>query len=199
MPKPAEPSLRAVFMVSMVLSLLGLFGVSSGLQMISPPQPTTVSTKPSTAPDRAADAEALEKVQAAILDTPYLRPLGALNIVVSSMLLIGSFMLTLRRTSASWWITQAVLANIVWIALWTGVMMLHMYHIRDKIAPALEDNVRAQLQQLDEKQVSVSRAMILGSVFVGASIAGLLKIAVHGWAGYRASRPDVRAFLTQER
>src|SRR5688500_3326002 len=100
------------------MTVLGTCGVGSGvagMNQTSLPSATTPSSAEASE-DAMAFLEAAEtdpRVEV-LWESPHRRPLAAGNAVVSSMLLIGSFMLTFRRKHALWWIRNAVAANVLW-------------------------------------------------------------------------------------
>ena len=60
------------------------------------------------------------------VSNPYRRPMAAANVVVSALVLIGSFLLSWRRRLAQWWIKQAVAAKLIWIGAYTVTLVSHI-------------------------------------------------------------------------
>ena len=102
---------RAVLILSTTMTVLGLVGVFAGYTGIQPaPERAhvqTVDVDPEV-------AEANEDLLTALLRSPIRQGLSVANLLVSALLVIGSFLLTARRRSALWWTRQALLANILY-------------------------------------------------------------------------------------
>ena len=97
--------------------------------------------------------------------------------MVSALVLIGSFMLSWRRKLALWWIRQAVVAKLIWIAAYTVSLVSH---IKLTFAPLPLEHPGGALPE-------VMAGVILVSTFSGA---------LHIAAAYRATRPDIAEFIT---
>lgn len=111
------------------------------------------------------------------MTNPYRRPLAAANVVVSALVLIGSFMLSWRRKLAQWWIKQAVVAKLIWIAAYTVSLVSH---VKLTFAPLPLEHPGGALPE-------VIAGVVLVSTFSGA---------LHVAAAYRATRPDIAEFIT---
>ena len=109
---------------------------------------------------------------------PLRRPFAAANLIISTLILIGSFMLSWRRAFALWWLKQAVLAKVLWILADTTNVV---YHLRITFP---------NLQQSD-----VQQKVTLGSAANFAILIAVISIGLHVVAVWRASRPDIRAFI----
>jgi hypothetical protein len=110
------------------------------------------------------------------VSNPYRRPMAAANVVVSALVLVGSFMLSWRRKLALWWIKQAVAAKLIWIVAYTASLAHHI----EATFPAAP---------LDESGAGLAE-VIGGVIFVG-----VLSAALHVAAAYRATRSDIGAFI----
>lgn len=163
-----------LLLTSTLLTMLGIAGVLRGVDELSlGPVPEDVRElyEPGTEVTEA-EVQLLE----AQVSNPYRRPMAAANVVVSSLVLIGSFMLSWRRTLAFWWIRQAVLAKLIWIAAYTASLVHHM-----KVAfPPMPTG---------------QPAGGLAEIMLGVILLGLFSAAIHVAAGYRATRPDIREFI----
>ncbi len=152
----------AILMTSTLLTMLGIAGLLGGAY--------DLSLAPLRDPElTGVDAQLFE----ARVTNPYRRPMAAANVVVSVLILVGSFLLSWRRKLAQWWIRQAVVAKLLWIAANTAALA---WHIKMSFVPV---DAGATLPQL-----------VMGVVVVGS-----LSAALHLLAAYRATRPDVRAFI----
>ncbi len=164
----------ATLLTSTLLTMLGIAGVLRGAYDLSlAPLPEDVRELYDPDAD-LSDAEV--QVLEAQLSNPYRRPLGAANVVVSALVLIGSFMLSWRRKLAQWWLKQAVLAKLIWIAVYTFSLI---QHIRGTIAPV----------PLDRSGVSMSE------IVAGVALVSVMSATLHLVALYRATRPDIRRFI----
>ncbi|MBW2376414.1 MAG: hypothetical protein JRF55_10570 [Deltaproteobacteria bacterium] len=92
----------AILLTSTLLTMLGIAGVLRGAYDLSlAPLPEDVRELYDPE-DEVTDAE-VQLLEAQVTN-PYRRPLAAANVVVSALVLIGSFMLSWRRKLALWWI-----------------------------------------------------------------------------------------------
>ena len=99
--------------------------------------------------------------------------MAAANVVVSVLILVGSFLLSWRKKLSQWWIRQAVVAKLLWIAGNTA---------------ALASHIKATF-------VPVDAGATVSQLVMGVVVVGVLSAALHLLAAYRATRPDVRAFI----
>ncbi|MBW2378831.1 MAG: hypothetical protein JRG70_04645 [Deltaproteobacteria bacterium] len=99
----------ALLLTSTLLTMLGIAGVLRGaydLSLAPLPEDIRELYEPEA---EVTDAEV--QLFEAQVSNPYRRPMAAANVVVSALVLIGSFMLSWRRKLALWWIKQAVAAK----------------------------------------------------------------------------------------
>ena len=108
---------------------------------------------------------------------PYRRPMAAANIVVSALVLIGSFMLSWRRKLAQWWIRQAVTAKLIWIVAYTATLVYHLKLVFPSLPTPSQDGGTA---------TELVSSVVLGS---------LISAALHVGAAWRVSKPDIAAFI----
>ena len=164
----------AILLTSTLLTMLGIAGVLRGAYDLSlAPLPEDVRELYEPEAD-VTDAE-VHLLEAQVTN-PYRRPLAAANVVASALVLIGSFMLSWRRKLALWWIRQAVVAKLLWIAVYTVSLVSH---VKMSFAPLALDNPDAALPE-------VIGGVILVSTF---------SCALHVAAAYRATRPDIAEFI----
>ena len=165
----------AILLTSTLLTMLGIAGVLRGAYDLSlAPLPEDVRELYEPEAD-VTDAE-VQLLEAQVTN-PYRRPLAAANVVASALVLIGSFMLSWRRKLALWWIRQAVVAKLIWIAVYTVSLVSH---VKMSFAPLVLDNPDAALPE------------VIGGVILVSTFSGALHVA----AAYRATRPDIAEFIT---
>ena len=161
-------------LVSTLLTMLGIAGVLRGsydLALTSVPE----DLRELYAPGSEVPELEVELLEAQVTN-PYRRPMAAANVVVSALVLIGSFLLSWRRQLAQWWIKQAVVAKLIWIAVYTATLA---QHIKLTFPVAVLESTEAGL------------AEIIG----GVVLVSLASAVLHLIAAYRATRPDIKSFI----
>lgn len=164
----------SILLTSTLLTMLGIAGVLRGaydLALTPLPEDVRELYEPE---DEVTDAE-IQLLEAQVTN-PYRRPLAAANVVVSGLVLIGSFMLSWRRKLALWWIKQAVVAKLIWIAVYTAVLVSH---------------VKLTFEPLPLEHSGGTLAEVIGGVILVGTFSGVLHVA----AAYRATRPDIGEFI----
>lgn len=164
----------AILLTSTLLTMLGIAGLLRGAYDLSlAPVPEDVrDLYDSDAALSDAEVQLLE----AQVSNPYRRPMAAANVVVSVLVLIGSFLLSWRRKIAQWWVKQAIVAKLIWIVAYTATLVRH---IQTTFVPPQVERTRAALPE----------------IIVGVVLVSLLSGFLHLIALYRATRPDVRQFI----
>jgi hypothetical protein len=164
----------AILLTSTLLTMLGIAGLLRGAYDLSlTPLPQDV--RDLYGPDDDVSEAEVQLLEAQV-SNPYRRPMAAANVVVSALVLIGSFLLSWRRKLAQWWIKQAVVAKLLWIAAYTASLVRHI-------------ETSFTLSPADPSGVGTTE-IIAGVILVSFS-SGVLHFA----ALYRATRPDVRRFI----
>jgi len=164
----------AVLLTSTLLTMLGIAGVLTGAYDLSmAPLPEDLREL-AEVNEELSDAE-IQLVEARV-SNPYRRPMAAANVVVSGLVLIGSFLLSWRRRLAQWWIKQAVAAKLIWIGAYTVTLASHINLTFVPLPTAPQD---------------ATLSAFIGSV-IGLS---LVNAALHVAAAYRATRPDIAEFI----
>jgi hypothetical protein len=164
----------AILLTSTLLTMLGIAGVLRGaydLSLAPLPEDVRELYEPEA---EVTDAE-VQLLEARVTN-PYRRPMAAANVVVSALVLIGSFMLSWRRKLALWWIKQAVTAKLIWIAAYTASLVSH---VKLTFSPLPLENTGGALPE------------IIGGVVLVSTFSGALHVA----ATYRATRSDIRQFI----
>ncbi|MGD8606612.1 MAG: hypothetical protein PVH21_04925 [Myxococcales bacterium] len=164
----------AILLTSTLLTMLGIAGLLRGAFDLSlAPLPEDV--RDLYEPDAAVSDAEVQLLEAQV-SNPYRRPMGAANVVVSALVLIGSFLLSWRRKPAQWWIKQAVAAKLIWITAYTATLVRHIQ--TTFVVPPVES-------------ASADLSEIITGVILVSSFSALL----HVTALYRATRPDIRKFI----
>lgn len=163
-----------ILLVSTLLTMLGIAGVLRGAYDLSP-QPVPEDLRDLYGPEAEITELQVELLEAQV-SNPYRRPMAAANVVVSALVLIGSFLLSWRRKLAQWWIKQAVAAKLIWIAAYTATLVQH---------------IKVTFPPLTLERVGAGLAEVVGGVVV----VSLASAALHVAAAYRATRPDIRDFI----
>ena len=163
-----------ILLTSTLLTMLGIAGVLRGAYDLSlAPLPEDV--RELYTPDVEVTEAEVQLLEAQVTN-PYRRPMAAANVVVSALVLVGSFMLSWRRRLAQWWIKQAVVAKLIWVAAYTVSLISH---IKLSFVPMPIEQPGATLQE----------------VMAGVVLVSTFSAALHLAAAYRATRPDIREFI----
>ncbi|MFZ1864449.1 MAG: hypothetical protein WAU39_09530 [Polyangiales bacterium] len=163
----------AILLTSTLLTMLGIAGLLRGAYDLSlAPLPEDV--RDLYEPD-AKVSEAEVQLLEAQVSNPYRRPMAAANVVVSALVLVGSFLLSWRRKLAQWWIKQAVAAKMLWIAAYTTSLV---HHIKTTFTLPAEPSDAG-----------------LTEIIAGVVLLSFLSGVLHLVALYRATRPDVGQFI----
>jgi hypothetical protein len=164
----------SILLTSTLLTMLGIAGVLTGVYDLS------MAPLPADLRELAKEEEDLSDAQIQYVElgvsNPYRRPMAAANVVVSALVLIGSFLLSWRRSLAQWWIKQAVAAKLIWIGAHTAALVSH---IKLAFVPLPAESEGATLSDL------------IGTVVVLNTVNAMLHIA----AAYRATRTDIAEFI----
>jgi len=174
----SEPKERkvviAILLTSTLLTMLGIAGVLRGTYDLSL-APVAEDVREHYQLDEEVSEAEVQLIEAQVTN-PYRRPMAAANVVVSGLILVGSFMLSWRRKLAQWWIRQAVVAKLLWIAAYTASLISH---------------VKLTFVPLPLEQPGEVLPQVIGGVVLVSSFSALLHFA----AAYRATRPDIRQFI----
>lgn len=175
-----------------MLVILGSCGVQAGMARlmtdVSPPLPEMSDLEEGA-------QQVLQIQQDALWHAPGARPLAAGNIVVSSLLFVTAVMLSIRRKSAVWWLTQAVIANVAFTAVHTASALAALNETRGRLWPLLLERAPPDLSE-SAQQAFVSQE--LTQMSVGFAVSRLIPVLLYGWLAYRLTRPDMRALLAQD-
>ncbi len=167
-----------ILLVSTLLTMLGIAGVLRGAYDLSS-QPVPEDLRELYEEETEVTELQVQLLEAQV-SNPYRRPMAAANVIVSGLVLVGSFLLSWRRKLAQWWIKQAVAAKLLWILAYTITLV---QHIKLTFPTVVLEQAGAGLEE------------IIGGVIV----VSLASAALHVAAAYRATRPDVREFIDAKR
>jgi hypothetical protein len=166
-----------ILLVSTLLTMLGIAGVLRGAYELSS-QPVPEDLRELYGPDMEVTELQVQLLEAQV-SNPYRRPMAAANIIVSALVLMGSFLLSWRRKLALWWIKQATLAKLIWIASYTITLV---QHIKLTFPTVVLEQASAGLQE----------------VIAGVVVVSLASAVLHIAAAYRATRPDIRQLIAEK-
>lgn len=181
---------RATFFVAALASAIGLAGMVNGVRAataLAAPDPIATTHVHG---DVVAANEALLY---ALFDAAHLRALGAINGLVSLLLVFASFTLLARRPTAPWWMTQAALANAAHAVLQCALVALALRNASSRFSPLIARVVAAQSPGVPPPTTPPGQDIVMVTVgFV--SVTALLVLVYLGLA-WRARRPDIKAIL----
>lgn len=169
----------AILLWSTILTMLAIGGIVKGsFDLSNLPIPETSAEKVDDDAEES-DTDALNLlIREAQATNPYRRPFAAANIVVSGLVLIGSFLLSWRRRLAQWWIRHAVTAKVLWTVAYTASFVSHLRLSLPQLAPEGTDTVG-----------------VLREVATLVIVLGLISVALHVTAAWRATRSDITRFI----
>ena len=174
-----------VLMTSTLLTIIGIGGMAGGATILSKaPIPEMTDIVEDNPPKSFAEAVALQ-LASVHLQNSYRRPMAAIGFIISTTILIGSFMLTWRAKLAPWWITQTMIAKVIWVASNTLILVSQVQRSIAFPTEALKPYITKEFESFD--WVSM---MSLWLIFTGA-----LSIALHAAVGWRINRPDIVEFI----
>lgn len=176
----------AILLTSTLLTMLGIAGILSGTyELRSDPIPENLAEFLSEAEAGSEASEARLQMQIQVreaqLSNPYRRPMATANVIVSGLVLIGSFLLSWRRQLSQWWVRQAVIAKLVWIVGSTAAFVHHLGVVFPSLPPP-----------------SVGGAT-LGQLTWWAILQAGISAVLHAYAAWRVSRSDIGNFIAASR
>ena len=124
--------------------------------------------------------------------------LGASNIVVSVMLIVSSMLITTRRASAMWFVRQAILANLLFIAARFAVEVNYLWSLGAALDPIGRDAFERASGWLAPDQPAPNfTSLTRSSMLLGQLLAAGLSGSIHLYLGWKATRPGVREFIEE--
>lgn len=184
---PPQTAPRTAFVLSLLLIMLGSCSVETAIGQLQGPMPERIDLG-----EKNVDLQSIPRaILETALDAPQRRPLAATQVVVGGMLLVGWFLLTLRRSAAPWWITQACIAAGLWSVVETGT---HILVIRAKWTP-LYNLAKRFVETLPKDQAAITPAMFLWESVAAVVITTGIRLALLAWIAWRVRRADIRGML----
>jgi hypothetical protein len=164
---------------------------------MSPPvdSDTLVSGQASTEVALAAERGAIALKEVIEAD-PNRSLLGASNVVVSGMLILGALMIVTRRKTTMWWCRQALIANMVWTALHTLSQVWQLSSGGQRLKETFGDELRLRAAEMNvQEELATSGEGILLSVAIVVGLFGALRILGYFWMLWRLQRSDIQAYM----
>lgn len=198
-------SQRSALWVSMALLMLGSCGSCNGMSSyangVVPSESAFVTQSGRGAVEMTRFQVTLAEV---FVDAPNRRPLGLVNVVVSMMLIAGGFMLSSRRPNARWFVVNALMANMVFIATDAVIMLVQLdgwrtvlisrlipwIHVISPATPAAGGAVGSTDTQMAESILAMFGVFVL--------IAALIKLASHAYVLRSTKSAAITAFLNEK-
>jgi hypothetical protein len=181
----------------MILGLAGCWGAFQGVNALAgePPPRPVVTTADTPNVDEARQAAAAG-YQNALDRSPQRKLLAGTNIVVSALFVIGGLLLFSRRPSAPWWITQAVVANVLWVIGDSVSRFAGLLQAWPELEQLYEMQARAERAARPEGGFSEFEAAQPLAVMVTFIVAGaVLRIVLYTWFAWRARRADIGTLI----
>ena len=186
---------RTTLLLSLGLTMVGSCGVMGSMSELEVDQNALRALEePATAdPIGRAAFDTQRAYLEVALSNPRRRPLAAGHLAVSALLVIASFMITLRRKSAFWFVRQVVLANILVIGAQCISDVVHVWARRDAFLPSLR-----ALAETTGQSPTAAHGLLAGmaAFTIGFTV---LRIALHAFLGWRITRADIREFVLNAR
>lgn len=201
MTNDAEVSHRSALWLSMALTVLGSCGFFNGMNhYANTPIPSETVQSTDDSPGAVEASAIVITFFQAQMDAPNRRPLALVNVMCSLMLVAGGFMLGIRRASARWFITNALVANLALIVAdttinamqlegWRGVLVRRTIAWVHVVAPPAA-HVTPQL----EREAAQGYVTVLILAFV---VGALIKAAIHAVVLYFAQHPRIQQFIDE--
>lgn len=176
------PGAKATLALAVLMSVIGIWGVSRSLTQLTSAPGGYEATDPSAPPEVAEAGRAFFEP---FLESPVSRAVSVANLLASALLLLASFTLTGRARSALFWTTQALWANAAYsLAAAAGNIYLFRAHGAE-LARFFEAMLRAQPSPAPppppELAAGVPWLFIALSAIAGALLAalylGMLRVA----------------------
>ncbi|NOY93957.1 MAG: hypothetical protein GXP55_22465 [Deltaproteobacteria bacterium] len=196
-----DPRLRTTLRVALIATLLGSCGVANGVGQLSQ---TSVASDagPLDASGDPALRDAARETNAVFSELlnqdPLRRVFAAANVGLSLLLAFAGMLLMMRRESAPWWLTQAVIANSLFILAQALAVIWRIHEFSPRLTTTLDTYLRAanpaEAAELGDFAWGLATTyMMMGTVALWA----LLRTLIHLLVAWRARKPDVRELLAE--
>lgn len=184
---PDLRQVRAALLLSVGLGFVGFSGVFLGLGQIDlATEAAPVAEPPQGTPDEQGMQTFADAQREVLRTSPYLGWLGSMNVVVSAMLMIGSFMLSARSKNATWWVRNAAAANGLHVLLDSAMQLEHLFRLR----PALVNAMAASPRPMGGSPTAV--LTVAATVVV---VVAVLRLGIQAWLYRRIGSEPVQGFL----
>lgn len=198
----SERSHRSALVLSTMLTLVGSCGACNGTQRYASPPPPTADAIAIGEPRGAEQTAALyAEIGETYFGSPDQKPLGIANLVVSMMLVAGGFMLGARRPSTVWFLTNALIANLVFIVADHAVTIRRVLARSGTLAHRLADAIVAQAPPTTPIDGPTALAQATSMVYVSCFLVGVVaaaKFGFHAMLIRRARSEEIAEFLASE-
>lgn len=181
---------KATLLVSLGMTMLGFWGaLGSAYQLTArPAAPSVVGDDVS--PEVAEEIQSLmEEVRATHLD----EAAAVGNLLASSLLIIGSFLLSARRSTALWWVRQALLANVLYSVFATGIELVRIQEFGERFIELALTTSEPLPPDITAADVVSVMMWVVGALVI---VRGLVLVAVYLGLLRVSRRPDVLEFIT---
>lgn len=188
------PGAKATLLLAITMTLIGFVGISGSLSGLTTSPSELATTDPSAPPEVAAAASAFLQ---AFLGSPIRKAMSVANLLVSSLLLVASFLMTGRARSALWWTGQALWANVAYsLAAAAGnVYLIHAH--RAELLSLVSAMVDAQAAAGDPLPADGAAGVPILFMALSA-VAGALLAAIYLGMLRVARRETVQKFVHRE-
>lgn len=199
---PEAPN-RAALWLSLMLTVLGSCGGCNGMrQFEAGPVPSADLIGTQDRPGAEQIAELAVVAARVIVEDPNRRPLALANVALSAMLVAGAFLVGMRHRSARWFVINALVANLLWIAADGVVDVLRFLHERQPLAAAIVAWLEAAPPPGQPLRAAERWAMAHGwvnALAIAAAFSSSVSFALHALVLHRARSPLVARFLAEPR
>ena len=179
--------------------MTGIFGVASGTAAL---EVALGGAVPQVAePERATPQDlALYRLNQAVAHEVrgqgrMRHALGIANLPISALLIVASVTLFLRRPSASWWATNAGLANMVWSLAESALDVVQLKEAYPTLLPLLQAWRQAQSAAIPAAGALPTPDDLITLYAAVFSAYGAARALYYVWMIWFASRPALRAEL----
>lgn len=181
---------KATLLVSLGMTMLGFWGVLGSTYRLTLRSDDPVVARAYIPREAATDIEPFVELLAA---THLDEAVVVANLLVSVLLIIGSFALSARRRTALWWVRQALLANVLYTVVGTAVEVALFAMLTTPMAALPPPASMAQYPDITGADVAsawlifTSVVLVIRGTVLAALYLGLLRVS---------GRESVRDFIT---
>lgn len=196
-PDQGQRTARATLFLAVVLTTIGTCGTGQGI--------TNATNAPIEGIEIEEDDVAVAEAAAAVRDElnriltghRHRRQLGAANIVVSVMLLIGGMLLITRRRQAIWWNANALVANLLYTLVEASVLVHQLVVNRDSLGRLLDAQIAAAQATAGGEAVPYGGSHVVWLYVLMLSGYGFFRCAIYLLLAWSVRRPSIQELLDQ--